>query len=49
MISPLANGIISLLVMACLVAYLILSRDPEKRVLLWVVAVVWGLIGFLAF
>jgi hypothetical protein len=46
MISPLANGIISLLVMACLVAFLILSKDPEKRPLLWSLVVIWGLLCF---
>ena len=40
------SNIVSELVMICLVALLILSKDPEKRPLLWSVVVIWGLLCF---
>jgi hypothetical protein len=41
------SSIVSGLVMICLVALLILSKDPEKRPLLWSVVVIWGLLCFI--
>jgi hypothetical protein len=43
------SNVINLAVLGCLVALLTFSKDPEKRVLLWSLVLLWGLVVFAVF